>query len=124
MADVSRAAAVLAASFAAFGAYPSATLAPSLQTALDQAASFLAPVSPLDEARVCDAGRTALRAGAGGAETPFDPTGEGFGSGGGGVSTSGTVYETADGWRCEVEQVLRDGRTSLEVRIHAPPAAR
>lgn len=124
MADVSLAAAALATALLPFGGAIGPTLHASLQTALDTAIPLLAPVSPLDEARACAAGRTALRAGAGGADLPFDPTGEGFGGAGGVVSTSGTVYETADGWRCEVEQITRDGRLSLEVRIHAPAGAR
>ena len=124
MADVSLAAAALAASLAAFGAQPGANLALSLQATLDQAAPLLSPVSPLDEIRACEAARTALRAGAGGAETPFDATGEDFGRGGAGASTSGAAYETTDGWRCEAEQTVRDGRASLEIRIHAPPATR
>jgi len=104
MADVSLAGAALAVSLAAF--------------------NVLSPVSPLDEIRACETARTALRAGAGGADAPFYPTGEGFGSGGGGTITSGTAYETADGWRCEAEQIVRDGRASLEIRIYAPPATR
>jgi hypothetical protein len=121
MANVSLAAAALAASLAILGG-PAPTASAILQGMPAQV--LLAPVSPLDEIRTCEAGRTALRAGAPGADAPFDATGEGFGSSGGGASSVGTAYESADGWRCEVEQVVRDGHPSLEIRIVPPPAAR
>jgi hypothetical protein len=123
MADISLAAA-LAVSFA-IGGGPAPTASAILQGMLAQTLPpLLAPVSPLDEIRACEAGRTALRAGAPGADAPFDATGEGFGSSGGAASSIGTAYESADGWRCEVEQVVRDGRPSLDIRIVPPPAVR
>jgi hypothetical protein len=123
MADFSLAAAAFAASLAVVGGpAPMASAIPP--SVLTQTLPLLAPVSPLDEIRACEAGRTALRASAPGADAPFNATGEGFCSNGGAASSVGAAYESADGWRCEVKQVVRDGRPSLEIRIVPPPAVR
>jgi len=120
MFDVSLAAAALAASLGVAGGPAQTAFTLLLDMPNPDTPSFLVPVSPLDEIRACDAGRTALRAGAPGTDAPFDPVGEAFHSG----SDITAVYESADGWRCEVEQVLRDGRPSLEIRVVSPPADR
>lgn len=124
MVDASLATAALVTALVSFNGAIASTLQTSLQGALSSSAPLIVPISPLDEVRACEAGRTALRAGAAGADLPFYPTGEGFGSGDASTSASGTAYETADGWRCEVEQIIRDGRLSLAFRLYAPAGAR
>lgn len=81
---------------------------------------LIVPISPLEEIRVCESGRTALRAGAKIIDFPFELTAEGSASSATGFFSSGPVYETVDGWRCEIHHTIHDGRPSLEIRIYAP----
>jgi hypothetical protein len=120
MLDVSLAAAALAASLGVAGGPAQTAFTFLLDMPGPDVPSFLAPVSPLDEIRACDAGRTALRAGEPGTDAPFDPVGPALHS----SSGIAAAYESADGWRCEVEQVVRYGRPSLEIRIVSPPVGR
>lgn len=120
MANLSLAAVTLAAVLSPPSVPITGPLHPTLQSIFDATVSPIVPVSPFDEVRVCESARTALRAGASGPDLPFDPAGEGFDSSGGNNFTIGSVYQTSDGWRCEVEQIIRDGRSSLEIRIYAP----
>jgi hypothetical protein len=122
MLDVSLAAAALAASLGVAGG-PAQTAFTFLQDMSGPAVPvpfLFTPLSPLDEILLCDADRMAFRAGDAGADAPFDSAGEALHSGSG----IAAAYESADGWRCEVEQVVRDGRPSLEIRIVSPPAGR